>query len=132
MASYDKQAENSFSGADIFDFELIEGDQNSALTEPMTVVLTHDLAFKYFGSYDVIGKSLSVEWDNRPVSFKVTGILKEVPENSHIHFNMLISFSSYPKEQFTDWRSNYLYTYVLTGEKVKRSALEEKLTTFSV
>lgn len=115
---------------DIFDFNLREGDEGSALIEPMTAVLTLNQAFKFFGTYDVVGKSLTLEWDNKPTDFKITGVLNEVPENSHIDFSMLISISSYPVERFTDWRSNYLYTYVLTTKGVKRSDLEEKLATF--
>ena len=115
----------------IFDFKLEEGDENSALTEPMTVVLTYNEAFKYFGTYDVIGKSLTFEWDNKPVDFRVTGIVKEVPSESHIHFTMLISISSYPKERFSEWRSNYLYTYVLVNENISRPILEDMLESFT-
>ncbi len=116
---------------DIFNFKLEEGDKSSALTEPMTVVLTHNEALKYFGTYDVIGKSLTFEWENKPVDFKVTGIIREVPENSHIHFKMLISISSYPKERFSNWRSNYLYTYVLVNENISKLILEDMLKSFT-
>ena len=60
----------------------------------------------------------------------VTGILEEVPENSHIHFDMLISIASYKEEPYADWRSNYLYTYVMVTENTPKQALEEKLRTF--
>jgi putative ABC transport system permease protein len=115
---------------DIFDFSLEEGDPQSALTEPMTVVLTRENAFKYFGTEDVIDRSLTFEWNGEPVDFRVTGILREVPENSHVHFDMLMSISSYSEKPFTDWRSNYLFTYVLVSEKTSKSDLEEKLKTF--
>ena len=115
---------------EIFDFHLAEGDEQTALSEPMTVVLTRENAVKYFGTGEAVGKSLSFEWEGEPVDFKVTGILEEVPEHSHIHFDLLISIASSPKEEFAEWRSNYLYTYVLVSEGTSKSDLEEKLKTF--
>ncbi|MGD9345300.1 MAG: ABC transporter permease [Candidatus Aminicenantes bacterium] len=115
----------------IFSFNLEEGDGQTALSDPMTVVLTRENANRYFGTGDALGKSLTFEWEGEPVDFKVTGILEEVPQNSHIHFDMLISLASVPEEEFgDDWRSNYLYTYVLVSEKTSRSELEEKLKGF--
>jgi putative ABC transport system permease protein len=115
---------------DIFDFRLEEGHEKTALQKPMTVVLTRQDAIKYFGTGDAVGKSLSFEWEGEPVDFEVTGILEEIPENSHIHFDMLISMASYKEQPYTDWRSNYLYTYVLVQDDTSKQNLEEKLKTF--
>ncbi len=115
---------------DIFDFGLEEGDELTALAEPKTVVLTRENAVKFFGTDDVIGRSLAFEWDEESVDFKVTGILEKVPENSHIQFDTLISMASYPDAQFANLRSNYLYIYVLISKNITRHALEEKLKTF--
>lgn len=115
---------------EIFDFGLEEGIEQTALAEPRTLVLTRKKAIKYFGIDDVIGKSLSLQWQGKPVDFKVTGILREVPENSHIHFDMLMSIASYPDEAFANLRGNYLYIYVLIKKGTSRQALEEKLKTF--
>jgi len=115
---------------EIFDFVLEEGDEETALTEPMTAVLTLENSMKYFGTKNAVGRSLPVEWNGKTLDFKVTGILKKVPENSHIHFDMLISLASYPKEQFTNWRANNLYTYVLLRKDVSRRDIEEKLKSF--
>jgi len=115
---------------DMFDFLLEEGDDKTALIDPQTVVLTRKNAVKYFGKEDVVGKSLSFEWEGEPVDIKITGIMEEVPENSHIHFDMLLSIASYKEEPYTDWRSNYLYTYVQVQENTSKRDLEEKLKTF--
>jgi putative ABC transport system permease protein len=115
---------------EMFDFHLEEGDEKTALKEPMTVVLTRENAVKYFGTGDAVGESLPFEWQYGLIDFKVTGILEKVPENSHIHFDMLISIASYKEEPFDDWRSNYLYTYVLVAENTRKQDLEEKLKTF--
>ncbi|MGD8539522.1 MAG: ABC transporter permease [Candidatus Aminicenantes bacterium] len=115
----------------IFSFHLAEGDERTALADPMTVVLTRENALRYFGTDDVLGKSLTFEWEGEQVDFKVTGLLEEVPEKSHMHFDMLISLASVPDEEFgDDWRSNYLYTYVLIAENVSKNDLEEKLKGF--
>lgn len=115
---------------EVFNFSLDEGDEQTALTDPKTVVLTRKNALKYFGTGDVVGKSLTFEWEGEQIDFKVTGILNEIPENSHIHFDALISIASSPEEEFADWRSNYLYTYVLVGENTSKLNLEDKLKTF--
>jgi len=115
---------------EMFDFHLEEGDKKTALKEPMTVVLTRENAVKYFGKGDAVGKSLSFEWQEELIDFEVTGILEEVPENSHIHFDMLIAIASYKEEPFDNWRGNYLYTYVLVAENTQKQDLEEKLKAF--
>jgi putative ABC transport system permease protein len=115
---------------EIFDFSLEQGNEKTSLKEPKTVVLTRENAIKYFGTNDAIGKSLSFEWEGEPVEFKVTGILKEVPKNSHIHFDMLISMANYKEDPYDNWRGNSLYTYVLVAENTSRYDLEEKLKTF--
>ena len=115
---------------EIFDFSFVDGDEQSALSDPKTVVLTRENADKYFGTGDAVGKSLTFEWEGEQTDFKVTGILDEVPENSHIHFDMLISIASFSEEEFSDWRSNYLYTYVLVSENTSKSQLEGKLKAF--
>jgi len=114
----------------IFDFPLQRGDASTALAEPNSIVLTEGLADKYFGSTDVLGETLSLEYGGDYKDFTITGILKEVPKNSSIHFEMLVSFSTHSEEEFTSWRSNYLYTYVLTEEGVTRESLEPKLNKF--
>jgi len=120
--------DNSF--VNMFDFGLEEGDARTALSGPFKVVLTRRTASKYFGTEDALGKPLPFEWDGELVDFEVTGILKPVPRLSHIHFDMLISIDSFPEERFSNWRSNYLYTYVLLRQGASPTALEEKLKTF--
>ncbi len=115
---------------EIFDFGLAEGDERTALVEPWSVVLTPACASKYLGTRDPVGRSITVEWEGEDRDFEVTGVLTEVPKNSHIHFEMLMSISSYPPERFESWRSNYLYTYVLIGEDASKPELEAKLKGF--
>ncbi len=92
-----------------FSFKLLEGDPNTALKEPNSIVLTPDLAAKYFKG-PAFGKLLTIGNENK--SFKVTGIAEAPPHNSHFSFAAIISTSSekgwYSSVQ---WLNNGLYTY---------------------
>jgi putative ABC transport system permease protein len=75
----------------LFDYQWEQGNKNIALTEPNTVVLSHGLAQKYFGSQDVIGKNISVDNKN---TFKVTGVVKDHPVNTDIKADLFLSLST--------------------------------------
>ena len=75
-----------------FSFELLEGDASTMLIEPNSVVITEDLAKKYFGAETPLNKLLTIGSDKK--SFKVTGVTKSAPLNSHFQFNALLSFST--------------------------------------
>ncbi|MFC1555077.1 ABC transporter permease [candidate division KSB1 bacterium] len=120
--------DNSF--LEIFDFDLIEGDKNTALKEPRSVVMTRENAIKYLGTDNVLGKTVSFEQQGNLIDMKVTGIINDVPKNSHIQFDMLMSISSYPETIFNSWRGNNLYTYVLLQDNTDRKVMEEKLKGF--
>ncbi|MGE5441118.1 MAG: ABC transporter permease, partial [Bacteroidota bacterium] len=75
----------------VFDFPLIKGDMKTALDAPFSVLLTREMASKYFGSADPIGKTLRLE---NKYDFRVTGILKDIPRNSHIKPSILASIST--------------------------------------
>jgi putative ABC transport system permease protein len=115
---------------EVFDFRLEEGDPQAALTQPRSIVLTRAQAIKYFGTEDVIGRSLTVDWDEKMTDFQVTGILEAVPQSSHVHFDMLGSISTYPDENLTPWFNNFIHTYVLLKEGASAVELEKKLPEF--
>ncbi len=95
----------------IFSFALVEGDISTALTEPNTMLITQETAKRYFGDEDPIGEILTY---NLTTDFKVTGVLENVPHNSHIQFDFLVPFESTLREfGWTDswWTNNYT-TYV--------------------
>ncbi len=78
----------------VFTFPLKEGDEDTALAEPLAVVLTEESARKYFGDEDPIGKVLTYSLSGPRFDFKVTGIVKPVQKNSHLQFDFLASYSS--------------------------------------
>ncbi|MEQ9443658.1 MAG: ABC transporter permease [Cyclobacteriaceae bacterium] len=97
----------------IFSFPMLEGDPQTALTEPHTVVLTETTAQKYFDDQDPMGKSLLIRGEN----YTVTGVMKDVPENSHFTVNMLLSFITFSSEnrraEEEAWFWNGFHTYLL-------------------
>lgn len=76
---------------DIFSFEFVRGNPHRALAEEFTVVITEEMAEKYFGDKDPIGEPLVFGGKN---TFRVTGVVKEFPEHSHLRFNMLVPFEN--------------------------------------
>ena len=114
---------------EIFDFPFLVGDPQTALAEPFSIVLTEEMAHKYFGDENPLGKI--VRYQDRH-DFTVTGILKDIPKNSHFHFKMLMPFqariamASNP-EQYQRWGNSSFYTYILVPENFDQAAFEAKL-----
>ena len=78
----------------VFTFPLKEGNVDTALAEPLSVVLTEETARKYFSDEDPIGKVLTYSLNGPRFDFKVTGIVKPIPKSSHLQFDFLASYSS--------------------------------------
>jgi len=110
----------------IFTFPMKLGDSQSALKTAYSMVMTEDTAKKYFGDQNPIGKILKV--DNQ-FDYTVTGVIENVPKNSHFTFDILCSFESlYAQrgEAMEEWLSFNLYIYVLLQEGTKPKELENK------
>ena len=75
-----------------FDFTLLQGNCNTALTAPHTVIVTEETAKKLFGETNVLNKWIKIDRDTVP--FKITGVLKNFPANSHLSFNLIFSEAS--------------------------------------
>lgn len=115
---------------EVLDFDFLAGDRKTALTAPFSVVLTEESAMKYFNSTNVIGKFIKVDRDSTP--YTITAILKDIPVNSHLSFNMVFSESSIGNKRFkdfiiTDWSSDSFVTYLLLDEKAEVENVEAKL-----
>ena len=110
---------------DVFDFKMLSGDPKTALQRPRSMVLTEEYAKKYFGETDPMGQRMSVEADT--ILYTVTGVIGNVPDNSHIRFDMLGSMSSYANQannQF--WISHNFYTYIVVSNGTDKDVLQEK------
>ena len=113
----------------IFNYPLVVGDPYTALIEPNTMVLSEKMVKKYFGDEDPIGKTMDI---NGRFNCKVTGILKDLPTNSHQKIAALFSFSSFPEQWGIDntWVWPEFYTYLKLAPKTQVSALESQLDGF--
>ncbi|MDW3196538.1 MAG: ABC transporter permease [Cytophagales bacterium] len=110
-------------------FEMSAGDPGTALDNPNSIVITESLASKYFNRTDPIGRTLMF---NNTTPLKVTGILADLPDNSHLDFNFLISFSTYtiPEGYASDlssWSWLGFLTYVELSAQSDPEVFEEKL-----
>ena len=114
---------------DIFSFNLLEGDPQTVLANPSSLVITKEMATKYFDDQDPMGQILEVQQGQDVQPFTITGIVEEVPENSHIQFDMLASMSSYPhiKRREWTWIWTTFVTYGLVSPDTDIQALEEKI-----
>ncbi|MCP4724769.1 MAG: FtsX-like permease family protein [bacterium] len=94
-------ADNSF--FNIFSFQFANGSPEYALTDPFTAVITQEAAGKYFDYDDPIGKTLIYNND----SYRVTGVLENIPGNSHLQFDFLLSFGSLEEQRKRQGRRSY-------------------------
>jgi putative ABC transport system permease protein len=115
---------------DVFDFQLAQGDINTCLDRPLTILLTESTALKFFKTTsDALNNT--VFWDGR--DYQVTGILKDVPENSHIQFEALLSMVSYTwgeNNVNNSWGGNWMTTYLLLESNANIKFIEEKFPAF--
>ena len=115
----------------IFTFHFLKGDPATALNSPNTIVLTSSTAKRYFGKEDPIGKILVAE---EGLNFEVTGVIEDVPSQSHFKFDILGSMSTFRQlnggELPRTWVWNPCWTYVLLHENSSPDILEEKLPDF--
>ena len=102
----------------------IAGDPKTALREPNSLIITRSMAEKYFGDGDPMGKVINS--DNRR-DWVVTGVVEDIPLNSHFHYDFLASMISYNMGDEPTWMSNNYYTYFLLREGVTWKGFEEKL-----
>lgn len=127
----DQVFEHHFTFADstifkVFTLPMIAGDPNTALNNPHSIVIDESAARRYFNSTDVIGRTLEVDNDNKLL--KVTGVIRDMPEQSQFHF----SFIRPIRESYTfndpsdnDWVSNSYYTYILVQPGTTRAEVQK-------
>ena len=113
----------------MFDFPLIEGDPETALSDPHSVVMTKKLADTIFGDEAPLGKTINLadQYD-----LKVTGVLEDIPDNSHLQFEFLGTMEFAKELGFTVeiWTNSTFHTYVLVKENVTQQQVESKIYNF--
>ncbi|MGH7493575.1 MAG: ABC transporter permease [bacterium] len=113
---------------EVFSFPLIAGDPKTALLEPRSVVLTEEMARKYFGNENPMNRMITLD---DTLDLKVTGVLKNLPHHSHLEFDFLASLATrqelFPNGLQLWWNFAY-YTYLLVPEQVFPAGLEKRIS----
>jgi len=107
----------------VFSLPMIQGDPNTALSAPNSVVINETIAKKYFNTTNAVGKTLLL---NDSLNFKVTGVIKDIPKQSHFRFGIFMSMVSLPDSKSDSWISNNYNTYVLLKSGANPKVLEAK------
>ncbi|MDH5383420.1 MAG: ABC transporter permease [Candidatus Aminicenantes bacterium] len=116
----------------VFPFHLLKGDPSHLLDTPQSMVITAATAEKYFGDKDPIGKVFQV---NKQYNFMVTGVIKDIPVNSHYHFDFVISFLAKNEQNFGLWLNLWtgyttIYTYAVFPENINIKQFQSRIEDF--
>lgn len=118
----------------IFKYNLLAGNKATVLQEPNSIVLTQSLKTKLFGNEDPINKSIKMIWDDEPVTLRVTGVMQDIPKNTHFRNTFLISYSTentwdiFPeRHKKLNWNMNNFYTYVKVDKNANIASLRQKM-----
>lgn len=120
---------------DVFKVHVLKGNPATALKEPYSVMLTEDIARKYFGNDEPVNKM--IKFDNTQRSFKVTGVYEAFPANAHLHPSLMVSFNTlrdtaiYGEQNLrTNWGNNSFLTYVVLPDNVNIKTMEAQFPAF--
>lgn len=126
LASYERDYWADGEIFELFDFEWIAGDPRTALSSPNSVVLTESVAKKYFGEANAMDGTLL----SGSTLLRVTGIIRDLPDDTHFDFNMLGSMSTLTSMPdfglFNVWSSNFFHTYILLEEGADAKAIQDQ------
>jgi putative ABC transport system permease protein len=112
---------------DVFSFPLIKSNPEAVLREPRSIIISEKIKDKYFGEEDPIGKIINLDEFG---DFKITGVFKNIPPNSHFRFDFLGCFRDYAARHFDQWGISNYWTYVLTSKNFEYDKFKEKLPEF--
>ncbi|HEV3250616.1 MAG TPA: ABC transporter permease [Puia sp.] len=114
----------------MFDFKLLEGNRETALEKPNSILLTRSSAKTLFGKEDAIGKKVT-HYGSDTITFVVTGVLENTPANSQLQFDGLFSFNTiYKPDWMNNWGGNWLNTYLELAPQASASKLEKKFPNY--
>lgn len=109
----------------VFTLPFLQGDPKTALKDPHTIVITTDEALKYFGNEDPINKLL--DFKGTEEQYLVTGVIENVPANSHFHFDLFASMEGVGDSKVDNWMASNYFNYVVLSEGTNIEELEKKL-----
>lgn len=113
----------------VFTMEFLEGNPTKSLNAPFSVVITEQTRLRYFDGESALGKALTVGNPGEEMSYQITGVVKDMPDNSHFTFDLLASLSSNPtvKRREDTWIWTTFVTYVVLDENASVQNLRQKL-----
>jgi putative ABC transport system permease protein len=112
----------------MFSFPFVKGDKRTALTEPYSIVITKEMAAKYFPGEEPIGRLLTI---NNEHDLVITGVIKNIPLNSSMQFDMVVSFKPpFDYSSHDSWASVSLQTYVQLNPEVTADEFNRKIGDF--
>lgn len=97
---------------ELFNFPIIQGEKTGQLVRPHTAVITESAAHRYFADSNPIGKILTFKTPSSEQHFEITGVMADMPYNSHLRYDFLLSYSSIPEARRDIWYIHGVYTYV--------------------
>ncbi len=111
----------------IFSFPLLYGNPNNVLNDPFSIVLSEATALKFFGTTQVVGRTLQIEEGRGFENLTITGVAKNAPSNSSVQFDVIVPFK-YLQKMFTDanWLNQYLTTFILLQPNTNPKTVEQK------
>lgn len=110
---------------DVFTIPLIQGDAKTALSQQNSAVITEETAQKFFGQEDAMGKMITIG----NAAYMITGVTENISQNSHFHFDFLLSLITLPIYNGQEWINNWgAFTYILLQEGCDVQVLEAKLS----
>lgn len=120
--NYFLEADSSF--FEFFSIPLLRGNSKTVLTEPYTIAISESMATKIFGNIDPINQLLQIE--NDTTHYKITGIYKDIPDNTHFDAQAIGSYTTNPRSQSQHWLNNNLSTYVLLNPEADPEAVNNR------
>jgi putative ABC transport system permease protein len=111
---------------DVFTFHFLQGDPRTALKHPQTMVITESCAQQFFPNEAALGKTLIKDNDT---PYLITGVVKDLPENSHFHYRMFLSMEGLAESKNGNWIGGPFNTYLLLRPHADAKLLESKLPT---
>jgi len=123
----------------VFDFDFLQGDEQTALDQPFSVVVTDEIAIQLFGTINCVGKELRLAGAN---NFRVTGVIKKWPDQAHTQFRMLVPYKNmadvepdYMRDIVlrvleSNWTASHSYTYVLLKDQASKAAVDSKFAAY--
>ncbi|MCP5106918.1 MAG: ABC transporter permease [bacterium] len=114
----------------VFSFPLLKGDPQTALDNPNSILISQSAAGKYFGDQDPMGKNIRITTKGREYSCQINGVFADVPENSLLQFDFLLSLRTIWNSSFSDWIYSVFHNYYLLTPGADSHALEAKFPAF--